>query len=191
MVRGDRLRGLERPTADRRLSGRPEEANGPREGEENFPGCKALKSHKTGKESRLAVRMRSLGLVARLGAADRRPSALSGARKKRTAARRGGKFSWLQSLEMSQNWDGISPRSRHEFTVDNRPWARRLFLGVGIGGDRRDSYSINRTEPALAKLRRTHPAPLRRSTNILQVIAALGAPAVRSASNFPPIDVLR
>src|SRR6202040_3534679 len=27
----------------------------PRDGEGNFPGCKALKCHKTGKESRLAV----------------------------------------------------------------------------------------------------------------------------------------
>src|SRR5271168_5179986 len=100
------------------LSGARKKRNGPREGKENFPGCKALKSHKTGKESRLAVRMRARGLVARLGVADRRPAALSGARKKRTAARRGGKLSWLQSLEMSQNRKGISPRSRHEFTVD-------------------------------------------------------------------------
>ena len=58
LVRGDRLRGLERPNADRRLSGARKKRR-PRDGEGNFPGCKALKRHKTGKESRLAVRMGS------------------------------------------------------------------------------------------------------------------------------------
>ena len=47
--------------ADRRpsaLSGAGKK-EGPRDGEGNFPGCKALKSHKTGMESRLAVQSSS------------------------------------------------------------------------------------------------------------------------------------
>jgi hypothetical protein len=92
LVRRDRLPGLERPTADRRLSPAPARRERPRDGEENFPGCKALKSHKTGKESRLADSMSRRAPVrrgetpapqAKLATPTRRASIESTKRRKR------------------------------------------------------------------------------------------------------------